>query len=297
MIQLPRFPGLEKNRSEADRELFVMTIANAGYDPVGVASVIEVESNGTWNPAIHGPKVFSMAPGYPIGLIQFSPDTAKSLGTSTELLEQMSFSEQLLYVVTYYAKFGGPSAFQDPGDYYLAGWGTSPGTPSDVVLAREGSAAYNGNKGLDLNHDGMILAGELRDLMHQRIASATKRGVWSFGDVSTTKSITIRVQNPQGDLIGTANVSDIEAPGLSPLAGIYGAPIMIAYPNGWRFLKFSPEIQIPAKTGLAYSPVDQQAPLSFGWQGGAVIGILGLVATIFFGTLQIQPGRRAHGNS
>lgn len=296
-MQLPRFPGLEKHRSEADRQLFIRMIAGAGYDPVGVAAVIEVESAGSWDPAVHGPKVFSMAPGYPIGLIQFSPETAKSMGTSTDALEQMSFGRQLQYVAAYYDRFGGPSAFSDPGDYYLAGWGTSPGTPNDTVLARAGSAAYNGNKGLDLDGDGIILAGELRNLMHQKIASATKRGVWTFGDIETMPVIAIRVQNPQGDLIGTAEVSDAVAPGLTPLAGIYGAPIMIAYPNGWRFLKFSPEIQIPAKTGLPYAPVEQQQPLSFGWQSGAAIGILGLVATIFFGTLSIQPGRFAHGNS
>jgi hypothetical protein len=297
MIQLPRFPGLERHRSEADRATFVKTIAGSGYDPVGVGAVIEMESAGSWDPAIHGPKAFSMAPGYPIGLIQFSPDTAKSLGTSTELLEQMTFAEQLKFVAAYYDKFGGPKAFEEAGDYYLAGWGAPPGTPNSEVLAQKGSAAYDGNQGLDTNGDGTITAAELRGLVHGKITAATKRGVWSFGDVQTTQSITIRVQNPQGDLIGTATVSDVEAPGLSPLAGIYGAPVMIAYPNGWRFLKFSPEIQIPAKTGLDYTPVQQQSPLSFGWQGGAVIGILGLVATIFFGTLQVQPGRRAHGHS
>jgi hypothetical protein len=109
-----------------------------------------------------------------------------------------------------------------------------------------------------------------------------------------TPSITIRVQNPQGDRIGTAQVSEASAPGLSALAGIYGAPVMIAYPNGWRTLQFAPDVQLPIKPGLAYTPVEQQTGLSFGWQSGAALGILGLVATIFFGTLSIQPGRRAH---
>jgi len=106
-------------------------------------------------------------------------------------------------------------------------------------------------------------------------------------------SITIRVRNPQGDNIGLASVSDDVAPGLTPLAEIYGAPVMIAYPNGWRFLQFSPDVTIPAKTGHPYTPVDQQEPVSFGWQSGVAIGILGIVVTIFVGTLQIQPGRTA----
>jgi hypothetical protein len=104
--------------------------------------------------------------------------------------------------------------------------------------------------------------------------------------MATTPSIEIRVQNPQGDLIGTAAISDVDAPGLSQLAGIYGAPVLIAYPNGWRFLKFAPEVQIPARTGLPFKPVEQDHPLSFGAGSGAAIGILGIVVTIFVATLQ-----------
>ncbi len=296
MLQLPRFYGLEKHRSEADRAIFVSSIAGAGYDPVGVAAVIELESAQSWDPAIHGPKVFSMAPGYPVGLIQFSPDTAQSMGTSTAELEQMSFAQQVKWIPAYYAKFGGPSAFSDPGDYYLAGWGTAPNSPADKVLAREGSAAYTGNKGLDTNKDGIITAGELRDLMHASITRATKRGVWKY-NVEQTPSITIRVQNPQGEYIGVANVSDAVAPGLSPLAAIYGAPSMVAYPNGWRMLKFAPDVQIPATSGIPFTPVEQTKPLSFGWESGAVIGVLGIVVTIFVGTLQIQPGKRMVGHA
>lgn len=295
MIQLPRFYGLEKHRNEADRATFVSTIAGAGYDPVGVASVVELESAQSWDPAIRGPKVFSMAPGYPVGLIQFSPDTARSMGTSTAELENMSFAQQVKWLPAYYAKFGGPSAFQDPGDYYLAGWGTAPNSPNDKVLATAGSVAYEKNKGLDVNQDGTITAGDLRGLMHAKIASATKRGVWNY-NVEQTPPITIRVQNPQGEDIGVANVSDAVAPGLSPLAAIYGAPVMIAYPNGWRVLKFAPDVQIPATNGIPFTPMGAQKPLTFGWESAAVIGILGLVTIIFCGTLQIQPGRYAHGH-
>jgi hypothetical protein len=110
--------------------------------------------------------------------------------------------------------------------------------------------------------------------------------------VEVAPSIQIRVQNPQGDLIGMASVSDAVAPGLSALAGVYGAPIMVAYPNGWRFLKFAPDVQIPVKSGHPYTPIDQQEPLSFGWKSGAIIGILGIVVTIFVGTLQVNSGKR-----
>jgi hypothetical protein len=41
------------------------------------------------------------------GLIQFMPDTAKGLGTTTEALQQMSAVQQLEYVKKYYEKKAG----------------------------------------------------------------------------------------------------------------------------------------------------------------------------------------------
>lgn len=97
---------------------------------------------------------------------------------------------------------------------------------------------------------------------------------------SQTPSIQIRVQNPQGDRIGVTTVSELDAPGMTVLAGIYGAPVCIAYPNGWRMLKFSPEVTIPARSNLPYTPVEQTEPLTFGTVGGLAIGVLGIVVTL-----------------
>lgn len=101
-------------------------------------------------------------------------------------------------------------------------------------------------------------------------------------------AITIRAQNPLGENIGTTTVSDLDSPGLSPLTEIYGAPVMVVYPNGWRFLKFTPEIQIPVKSGHPYTPIEQQEPVNWSWQSGAAIGIMGIAVTILVGTLQIK---------
>ena len=183
MFELPRFAGLEKHRSDADRVEFVRVIRGAGYDPVAVAAVIEIESNRSWDPSVHGPAgSFTDYPGYPVGLIQFAPSTARGLGTTSEQLEQLSFAEQLPFVVAYYNKYGGPSKFQRPGDYYLAGWGAPPSTPDNRVLAVEGSAAYKGNTGLDTNKDGTIIASELRGLIDATIANARKRGTFLVDD-------------------------------------------------------------------------------------------------------------------
>lgn len=297
MIELPRFAGLEKNRTAAERELFARTMAEAGFDPVGIAAVIELESARSWSPSIHGPKVFSDPPGYPIGLIQFAPSTARSMGTSTDALERMSFGEQLQFVVEYYRRFGGPDAFREPGDYYVAGWGMPPGTSDNAVLAREGSATYKANPALDTDKDGTIYAGELRGLMDRSIANARARGVWQI-DVTQAATIPVRVVNPQGAQIGTASVSDAVAPGVTALASVYGAPVMVAYPNGWRFLQFADGTQIPAKSNLPYARLQQAKAPSFGWQQGAlVLAIAAVVGGIFWGTLHVQPGRSLHARA
>jgi hypothetical protein len=294
VISLPRFQGLEKNRSDSDRLLFVQKIAGAGYDPTAVAAVIEIESARSWSPSIHSPKVFSTPPGYAVGLIQFSPDTAKALGTSSAQLEGMTFAEQLPWVTAFYDRYGGPSAFQRPGDYYVAGFGANPRSLDDAVLAKAGSAAYDSNKLLDVTGDGAITAGDLRSFLNKQIAAGRARGEWSF-DVDTTTPIEVRVTNPQGEQIGTASVTDAVAPGLTPLASIYGAPTMVAYPNGWRFLVFAPGVQIPAVNGLPYATLPDAKSPSFGWdQAALVLGIAGLAATVFFGTLNVKPGRYAH---
>lgn len=298
MLALPRFAGLEKHRTAAEREFFARTIAGAGFDPIGVAAVIELESARSWSPSIHGPKgTFSDPPGYPIGLIQFAPSTAKSLGTSSAALEGMTFEQQLPYVVEYYRKWGGPDAFQRPGDYYLAGWGASPKTSDDTVLARAGSPQYDANSGLDTDDDDVIYASELRELINRTIASATQRGTWQI-DVSIAPTIPVRVTNPQGLTIGTASISDAVAPGVTELATMYGAPTMVAYPNGWRILQFGGGIQIPAKSNLPYTRLaDAKAP-TFGWGHGlAVLTITALAVGILYATTQIQPGKALHARA
>lgn len=104
--------------------------------------------------------------------------------------------------------------------------------------------------------------------------------------------VNIRVRNPQGDNIGTTTISDEQAPGLSPLMAIYGAPFMIAYPNGWRLLQFATDVQIATRTNYPYTPTEQTKPLSMGIASGAAIGIMGVAVTILVATLRIQPGRR-----
>jgi hypothetical protein len=65
-----------------------------GFPVEWLANLINHESAGTWNPSITNSIGAT-------GLIQFIPSTAQGLGTSTEKLRKMSFSQQLDYVDSY----------------------------------------------------------------------------------------------------------------------------------------------------------------------------------------------------
>jgi hypothetical protein len=99
------------------------------------------------------------------GLIQFMPETAKGLGTSTSELSKMSRSEQLKYVDKYFSGKGieGGSL----SDTYMAVlFPAAVGKPEDFVLFGKGAMkgytgiAYEQNKGLDLNKDGSVTKAE-----------------------------------------------------------------------------------------------------------------------------------------
>jgi hypothetical protein len=95
------------------------------------------------------------------GLIQFMPQTAAALGTTTDKLAQMTPEDQLNYVWKYFAPFKG--RLHNLGDIYMAIlWPAGIGRPDSYVLFDKvaGPRAYVQNKGLDFNRDGRITRGE-----------------------------------------------------------------------------------------------------------------------------------------
>jgi hypothetical protein len=108
-------------------------------------------------------------------------------------------------------------------------------------------------------------------------------------------TLTAEVWDPQFAQIGQAQLNDALAPGLSSLVAMYGTPVLIAYPNSWRYLWFGPGLQFRTKSAIPYAPIIASKAPSFGWeQAGVVLGIAGLAATVFFASLNIKPGSRAH---
>lgn len=175
-MQFPAFPGMVKHLSQQQIAQFVATMQKAGLDPVAVATVIESESARTWSPSVHGPKVFSESPGYPVGLIQFAPSTARALGTTSAQLEKMSFAQQLPYVVKFFRNAGGGARLARLVDYYLAGWGSGVGSAMSHVLAVAGDATYEANKALDQNKDGQITTEDLNSWVTGLLNGAKSHG-------------------------------------------------------------------------------------------------------------------------
>jgi len=122
-------------------------------------AVMSFESGGTFDPGMK-----NMAGSGATGLIQFMPETARGLGTSTEALANMTRTEQLQYVDKYFSgtlRKGGSLS-----DVYMSVLlPAAVGKGEDFVLFGEGGAyggarAYEQNKGLDANNDGKITKGE-----------------------------------------------------------------------------------------------------------------------------------------
>jgi hypothetical protein len=98
------------------------------------------------------------------GLIQFMPNTARGLGTTTDALKNMSNIQQLDYVYSYFKPYAGrmknlidvyfavffPIAMNKPDDWVL-----ETKTLSAALIARQ-------NPAYDLNKDGKITVGEVK---------------------------------------------------------------------------------------------------------------------------------------
>lgn len=109
------------------------------------------------------------------GLIQFMPDVARELGTTSQQLVLMTEVEQLDYVEKYFNRY--LSRIKTLSDMYMAVlWPVAAGKSEDYVLWERGgkySVQYNANSGLDRNGDGKITKAEATT----RVLAAYKKGI------------------------------------------------------------------------------------------------------------------------
>ena len=96
------------------------------------------------------------------GLIQFMPRTARSLGTTTAELRNMSAVEQLDYVYKYY-KSVGVRPGMDAGDLYMATFYPALlGKPNSTIISRKGEKVYDANRVFDKDRDGVITVADVK---------------------------------------------------------------------------------------------------------------------------------------
>lgn len=120
--------------------------ANADH----LMAIMAFETGGSFSPSQK-----NMAGSGATGLIQFMPNTAKLLGTTTEKLAEMAAVRQLEYVRKYFQPYKGKLKSID--DFYMAVlWPAAVGKDPGFVLFRAGGKAYQQNRGLDSDGDGKI---------------------------------------------------------------------------------------------------------------------------------------------
>ena len=100
-----------------------------------------------------------------VGLIQFMPDTAKDLGTTSKDLALLNRVQQMDFVEKYLSRFKGK--MKDFGDIYMAvHFPAAVGKDDDyVVYAKDHEykgrrKAYEATKGMDVNKDGKVTKAE-----------------------------------------------------------------------------------------------------------------------------------------
>lgn len=120
--------------------------------PDDIMTCIAWETGRTFSPSVK-----NMAGSGAVGLIQFMPQTAVGLGTSSAALAAMTAVQQLEYVERYFRPWRG--RLRDLADLYMAIlWPAAVGKPDNYVLfdRKRRPTAYRQNAGLDLDRNGAV---------------------------------------------------------------------------------------------------------------------------------------------
>lgn len=147
--------GARVPRPFIDRVLDICQGFNWYQDaPSDLMSCIAFESGETFSPSVK-----NMAGSGATGLIQFMPQTAIGLGTTTQQLERMTAVQQLDMVQRYFKPYAHSIACLS--DMYMAILlPVYIGRDESSVLFSRGTVAYRQNAALDYDSDGRITKAE-----------------------------------------------------------------------------------------------------------------------------------------
>lgn len=160
----------------------LLTLASAA-DQIGthvdnLAAVIGFETGKSWLTS-----QLNRAGSGAVGLIQFMPETACGLlgwkatpenkKLATKKFAEMSFTEQMLYVVKYF-KQKGKKLDTLEALYCAVFWPVAIDKDNDYVIGTRGGAVYRQNAGFDTmgNKDGKITRGEICQAVRNVLTAA-----------------------------------------------------------------------------------------------------------------------------
>jgi spore coat assembly protein SafA len=153
-----------------------------GTRPEYILAVMSFETGGSFSPSVRNPTSGAT------GLIQFIPNTARGLGTSTTELANMTPVEQLHYVEMYFSQpryAGKLGSIEGLYSAVLSGTAT-PDPHATLPNFVQGHRNYTQNSGLDFNNDGRVTSGEASSAVTLRLyggVSAVQRQLVSAGAV------------------------------------------------------------------------------------------------------------------
>jgi hypothetical protein len=157
-VGLGAFENVDLMSEPGFSERLAEVAANIGTTPGNLMQIFRFETGGTFNPA----ETNSIGA---TGLIQFMPQTAAGLGTSTAALRRMTGTEQLDWVERYYAQYAS-RGLDGVEDLYLATlYPYALGRSDNFVLGSERSASFArtvGRQNPVFNNGGLVTVGHVR---------------------------------------------------------------------------------------------------------------------------------------
>ncbi|HEY6250756.1 MAG TPA: hypothetical protein VI685_12415 [Candidatus Angelobacter sp.] len=216
-----------------------------GIDPNWLMTAIDFETNGKWSPntpnAMHSGAT---------GLIQFMPEIAEGLGTSTEKLGKMSQQDQLDYVEKYLQPHKGQ--MHSLTDVYMAILHPADlRKPDDYVLFRSPSKAYRQNSSaFDADGKGYVTKADVARALNDRYREALVRGTIVLNtDGTVTRVGGKHITRPPKPAKVRANRTQLQRALSELMAGLRGpamTPMGVA-PDGAPMLDITSQIKAPSK--------------------------------------------------
>lgn len=185
-----------------------------GILPEWLMIVMAGETSFTFRPDIRS----GNEPNGAVGLIQFTGDTAKGLGTSKDALAKMSNVAQLDYVEAHFKPHKG--RMKSIGDVYIVVFAPAYlGKSNTTKVYLKPSSSYTNNASLDVEKKGYITIGDIKNRVNKWIPSSyqsppktlpqntgiTKTGipknwVWLSVGLSLLAMLIFAISRPKGNL-------------------------------------------------------------------------------------------------